>query len=457
MTKKQQRSSKTSFKDNKNEDQFVVVQGRSNANSTQGDSSAPPDPPNSEPYPTTPIGNTNNVTNQTSMNNHFFDLGTNASSSSNSNDGLDSDGSGSNSAVQRVEETLNTLINKLTPQKDLSDANERLADKMDQLLNVFQQIVMNGNGTNHGTPVPPTIPNNTNSTHPPVENVTSIPSNNSNHGMISPNSRQSFNNNQGTPSFLQNSTSSTTIRGQNEFSTTVTNATKIRYSDMESSLKHSKLLSDSQHHLKILYTDITKSVAFAVGKEVSLFPNFDRLNRNIDFHTLLLSNVSGTDYDTSRTVYDRLGTIIHARLTSGQCIKADTSPFAYETILTHSILDGWTLLQQLFLDRAVVCGAVPDIDIDNLRVNLQLFNNENYRDFYIRTMQLVNEYKLTRQATDIPTTKILSVFIRELSRATIWVPYISSYQSQLIHHIDQHGDVKTNINPPFNNTRIVHT
>ena len=418
MTKKHQRL-KTSFKDNNNEDQFIQVRGQNNANSTQGDSSGPPDPTNqsnASPYLTTPNGNTNNVTNQTVSTNHYFDLGT--TTSSNSNDDLSNE-TGSNTAVRMTEETLNNLINKLTPQKELSQANERLADKMDKLLDVVQQLVMNGNSLQQKVSVPPMTPNNTNSTHPPVENVPTIPPSSSNqNGMTSPESiqtGQTFDNiNQGTPSFLQNSKTSKTIRG-NEFSNNVTNATKIRYSDMESSLKHSKLMSDSQHHLKVLYTDITKSVAFAVGKEVSLFPNFDQLDRNIDFHKLLLSNVSGSDYDTSRTVFDRLGTIIHARMTTEQCINSNASPLAFETILTHSIMDGWTLLQQLFLDRAVVCGAVPDIDIDNLCVNLQLFSNENYRDFYIRTMQLINEYKLTRQTKDIPTTKILAVFIRELA------------------------------------------
>ena len=45
--------------------------------------------------------------------------------------------------------------------------------------------------------------------------------------------------------------------------------------------------NDSQHHLRSLYSDITKSVALSLCKEISLFPIFDRLDRSIDFEALL--------------------------------------------------------------------------------------------------------------------------------------------------------------------------
>ena len=94
------------------------------------------------------------------------------------------------------------------------------------------------------------------------------------------------------------------------------------------------------------------------------------------------------------------------------------------------------------------------MDIDSIRVNMQLLQNESLRDFYIRTMQLINKYNLTRSPHDVPMTKIISTFLCELSRAPIWIPYISSFQLEMIKHSNLHGDLQTSIAPPITITNI---
>jgi hypothetical protein len=355
-----------------------------------------------------------------------------------------------------------------TPSSKIKDksasGDESLGDKLDTLIDLMQ-IQIHENLKRQQNEKRPSVPPSSRTTSPTgnfnsnnrTSSTTDVNFNDNstqNQDNQTTNNTSTINLNMTPSSFLQNSTSQDNTLGQNEFSQIVTTANKIRYSDMESSLKNCYLMSDSQHHLKLMYNNITKSIAFALGKEVTLFPNYTTLDRNVNFKHLLLSSITGSDLLTSMTVFNRLGTIIHSFITSTNIVSSERSPLAYDVMITYSLLDGWSLLQQLLLDRAVVCGAPPDIDIDSIRVNLQLMKDESIRDFYIRTMQMINEYNLTRSPQDVPMTKIVSTFIRELSRASIWIPYISSFQLEMIKHINQHGDLQTLVPPPFQITDI---
>jgi len=247
--------------------------------------------------------------------------------------------------------------------------------------------------------------------------------------------------------FLSNSTSQHHTLGNNEFSTIVADAKRIRYDAMASTLKESKLLSDSQQHLKEFYTTIAKSVVFALGKDIVLFPSFQHLHRNINFHSLFFHGVHGPSYKTSDVVFQRLGATIHQHLITN--ITEDKAPRAALHIVTHNTLEGWPLLQLLLCKRAVVCGACPDVDLDQLRTNLQLFDNESYSNFYIRAMDLRNEYSLTHHPSQIPMTKLVATFLKELSRAPVYVPYLTHSKVLMMKHLQQHGDTDPSIASPF--------
>lgn len=62
-----------------------------------------------------------------------------------------------------------------------------------------------------------------------------------------------------------------------------------------------------------------------------------------------------------------------------------------------------------------MCSADLDDDLDAKRINLAFEDNESYREFYVRTQQLHNEYRY--HATDptfIPVAKLMRRFLDHL-------------------------------------------
>ena len=143
--------------------------------------------------------------------------------------------------------------------------------------------------------------------------------------------------------------------GQNEFSVAVSGNSKMKFSTMETTLKDCVLLSDSQRDMKSLYENITKAITFVVNQELELLPSFQDLHRKIDFESLFLSNLHGATLSKCKPIFLRFGTIIRSRLLMKDCIDPSKCPKASLKILTHSLMDGWKLLETILKSRLVIC------------------------------------------------------------------------------------------------------
>lgn len=123
-------------------------------------------------------------------------------------------------------------------------------------------------------------------------------------------------------------------------------------------------------------------------------------------------------------------------------------------VLTHSLMDGWTLFETLLKSRLVICGAQADFDLDKVRANLTFLPNESFTEFYIRTQHIINEYDMNTRGERVPITKITDTFINELSRAPVYVPYLARYQTELVDHILVFGDSNFDYLPPISPSEI---
>jgi hypothetical protein len=223
---------------------------------------------------------------------------------------------------------------------------------------------------------------------------------------------------------------------------------------MESSLKDCVLLSDSQRDMKSLYEGITKSITFLLNQELDLIPEFKDLHRKIDFKSIFLANLIGATLTKCKPIFTRFGTLIRARLLSKDCIDPSKCPKASLKVLTHSLMDGWTLFETLLKSRLVICGAQADFDLDKVRANLTFLPNESFTEFYIRTQHIINEYDMNTRGERVPITKITDTFINELSRAPVYVPYLARYQTELVDHILVFGDSNFDYLPPISPSEI---
>ena len=181
---------------------------------------------------------------------------------------------------------------------------------------------------------------------------------------------------------------------------------------------------------------------------------FKDLHRKIDFKSLFLNKLLGATLSKSQQIFLRLGTLIRARLLSKDCIDPKKCPKSALKILTHSLLDGWNLLEVILKSRLVICGAPPDFDLDKIRSNLTLLPNETFTEFYIRTQHIINEYDMNTRGEMVPITKITDKFINELSRAPVYVPYLARYQTELVDHIVVFGDNNYKYLPPISPSEI---
>ena len=240
------------------------------------------------------------------------------------------------------------------------------------------------------------------------------------------------------------------IFGQNAFSIIVSSASKIKYMSMESYLKDKTVASDSVRDIEKMYVDILMSLTFIFEMDLSFLPPFGGLGRDIDFESIFLRNLHGFTKQKCKSIFLRIGTILKSHLTSSNYISDKRCPKTSIVIRANPIATGWSLLEQILCDRLVICGGIPDYDLDAIRTSLAIQPRESYVDFYVRTQNLLNEYDLCyRNKTFVPTTKIMQTFLSELNRAPEYVPFLTIYYNQLISHISTFGDVDNSYHMDF--------
>ena len=240
------------------------------------------------------------------------------------------------------------------------------------------------------------------------------------------------------------------IFGQNEFSLIINDTKKIKYLSMETYLKDKSMPDDSVRSIEQMYNDIVMSLTFVFEQDLPFIPSYSLLSRDIDFDDIFLKKLHGITLKKCQSVFTRLGSILKSRLTSPTFISTMKCPKTAIVIRANPLATGWTLLQKILCDRLIICGGIPDYDLDSVRATLAFYPQESYIDFYIRTQHLLNEYDLCyTNKTFVPTIKITNTFITELNRAPEYVPLLTSYHEKMIRHIKSFGDVDNSYPLPF--------
>ena len=215
---------------------------------------------------------------------------------------------------------------------------------------------------------------------------------------------------------------------------------KIKFTDMENYLSKRVLKDDSATSIEELYGRIVRSLNNAFSKHLQIMPSFRQLNRNTSFERLFLGKLFGSTRDTCQAIFDHLGDIIKEFLCSTSTIDPDRCPASYTAIKANSTNSGWNILESLLQARLAICGAVPDLSLDNQLTSLTLESRESYQSFYIRTQTLLDEFRF--QATDdpfVPVPKIMKKYLQQLSRCPDYVPILMAYHKKLSKHIKTNG------------------
>ena len=220
----------------------------------------------------------------------------------------------------------------------------------------------------------------------------------------------------------------------NRFLLILDNVPKIKYSNIETSLSKRSLDDDSNLSIHKLYDSIIRSLNIGFSTDLSFLPLFEQLTSETSFKSHFLHGLLGSSYDKAYNVYHQLGQLIKDRISNDDCVHKDKSPKAYLILHSYIRMDGWTLLETLFRRRLVNCGALPDTDLDSLRVTLIFQPAETIHSFFQRTQEIETEYimQMTRHEHLIPRVKIIRRFVSELMRAVEYQPYITDFHKILL-------------------------
>jgi hypothetical protein len=236
--------------------------------------------------------------------------------------------------------------------------------------------------------------------------------------------------------------------GQNEF--TIACKGKVKYIEMENYLKNRSLTDDSPYELEKIYTSIIRAIGFIFEFELFCLPSFRDLDSSVNFSNIFLSGISDGQFLKCQSVFNRIGEILKDKLVSSSFISSTKAPKTALIIASHPVASGWSLLEMILRSRHVLCGAVPDHDLDDVRSSLRLQHKESFHDFFRRTQRLINDYELQhRDHSKIPMTKITKRFVDELNHSHEYVPYLTGFQSQLFEFISTHGTHDGHASLPF--------
>ena len=230
-----------------------------------------------------------------------------------------------------------------------------------------------------------------------------------NQGRNHPNSRRGNYNRYNPPSSADSN-----YLNQNQFSVAITNS-NIKYDKMESYLSSKVLANDSAEAFKTVYSSIVRAIAYGFACQLDIMPSFQDLARDTHFEQLFLCGLFSDNLHKAKSVFDQIGEIILDFLKNESTISETKAPEAYTIVKANVFVTGWVLLETILQQRLTMCGADLDDDLDAKRINLAFEDNESYREFYVRTQQLHNEYRY--HATDptfIPVAKLMRRFLDHL-------------------------------------------
>ena len=373
-------------------------------------------------------------------------------------------------ALDQDDKSISSSISHSAKLDKLTDSMERMADSFDQRFELMldaigdHSILFRKYNMHLNTDLPPaSLPNNVPVPSTTVQSAFLPEANKTSHGIdVKPNPIDYKLDTDTTPNPAPKSNrapfgppetppcSIPSIFGQNEFSLIVNDIKKIKYLSMETYLKDKAMPDDSVRSIEQMYNDIVMSLTFVFEQDLTFIPSYSCLSRDIDFEDIFLKKLHGITLKKCNSVYSRLGSILKSRLTATGFINPTKCPKTAIVVRANPLADGWKLLQKILCDRLIICGGLPDYDLDAVRATLAFLPQESYIDFYIRTQHLLNEYDLCyTNKTFVPTIKITNTFITELNRAPEYVPLLTSYHEQMIRHIRSFGDVDNNFSLLF--------
>ena len=203
---------------------------------------------------------------------------------------------------------------------------------------------------------------------------------------------------------------------QNSFSLLVSGAPKLKFSSMQTYLKDKALANETAQAFEELYTHINMGVSFIFDNSVNVLPPFQQLDKDINFSQILLHNLCSNTYEKCLAVFQKIGSLLKLYILSSTFLLPSTAPNV-ETIRKANISqDGWTILEAILKDNLVACGARIKFDLDKTRILLFFNDNESYTDFYVKTQNVLNEYKLNyRDEAYVPRIKLTDTFVTQLS------------------------------------------
>jgi hypothetical protein len=105
-------------------------------------------------------------------------------------------------------------------------------------------------------------------------------------------STHKFSNHQGSPN----------IFGTNKFSLACTG--KIKFSEIESSLKTKQLKDDSDIQMERFYSGLIQSICYVFESGLNIIPSFLNLDKNINFKKIFLHNLIGSNLQKCRQIYN---------------------------------------------------------------------------------------------------------------------------------------------------------
>lgn len=229
----------------------------------------------------------------------------------------------------------------------------------------------------------------------------------------------------------------------NAFYLLLSDDAKIKFDSIDSFLSKRTLQDDSYQSLAQLYGAIFRALGVGLSNTLSFVPKFEELSTDLSFHDIFLRNLHGLHYDKAFAVYSAFGEHINDHLRSSTCINRARTPLAYEVVLGHKLLDGWSLLEELIRDRVVSCGALPDRDLFAKLMLIQLQPNESLQSFYIRLQDLENEFIILFQDGPdfVPKVKLAMRFVTELNRCLSYSLYLTNIHTDLLEYERAYGDM----------------
>ena len=125
---------------------------------------------------------------------------------------------------------------------------------------------------------------------------------------------------------------------QNEFSLACNG--KIKFNEIESSLRNKILHNDSPQALALFYTAIIRSIGYGFETQLPFLPTFQGFTKTTVFQNIFMSGLHDATYHKCLVVFQRIGDLLKEKLLHPLTITKKMAPKAYDVIWNQSSIIG---------------------------------------------------------------------------------------------------------------------